>query len=159
MSKTLVAYFSCTGTTGRLAEDLASAVGADLHRIEPAEPYTAADLDWHDERSRSSVEMGNPSSRPAIAGTGPDLTDYTVVFLGSPIWWGVPPTIVNTFLESVDLSGKTVVPFVTSGSSPVGGTDARLRASCPDADLRPAIRFAANTSAQQLRRWSEQFLG
>jgi hypothetical protein len=146
--------------TQRLAETLASAVGAALYRIEPAVPYTAADLDWHDERSRSSAEMGNPSSRPAIAETNLHVTDYMVVFLGSPIWWGVPPTIVNTFLESVDLSGKTVVPFVTSGSSPVGGTDQRLRASCPDTvDLRPAIRFAANTSTKQLRRWAEQVLG
>jgi flavodoxin len=160
MGRPLVAYFSCTGTTQRLAEELASAVGAVLYRIEPAVPYTDADLDWHDERSRTSLEMGDPASRPAIAAINLDLGGYTVVFLGSPIWWGVPPTIVNTFLESVDLSGKTLIPFVTSGSSPVGGTDQRLRSSCPEGvDLRPAIWFAANTSARQLRPWAEPFLG
>jgi flavodoxin len=154
----LVAYFSCTGTTGRLAEALAVVVDGDLHRIEPAVPYTAADLDWHDETSRSSVEMRDPASRPALAQTPLDLDGYSVIYLGSPIWWGVPPTIINTFLESHDLSGKTVIPFVTSGSSGVGDTDQRLRLSgSKQTDWRPATRMAATTTADQLRRWAQPF--
>jgi hypothetical protein len=133
---------------------LAADIGGGLYRIEPAVPYTAADLDWHDENSRSSVEMRDPASRPGVGGEPLDLTGYTVIFLGAPIWWGFPPTIVNTFLESHDFSGKTVIPFVTSGSSGVGETDQRLRASAPDADWRPARRLASGDAAShELRAW------
>ncbi|MDR1634041.1 MAG: flavodoxin [Bifidobacteriaceae bacterium] len=153
MSKALVASFSCNGATERLAEALAAAVGADTHRIEPAVPYTTADLDWHDPGSRSSVEMRDPSSRPQIAGPSIDIGQYETLYLGSPIWWGLPPTIVNTFLESHDFSGKTVVPFVTSGSSGVGETDQRLRASCSNqTTLAPAVRLANDTTTRELRR-------
>jgi flavodoxin len=151
-----VAYFSCTGTTERLAKALSAQVGADLYRIEPATPYTPADLNWRDDNSRSSVEMRDPQSRPGVAGEPLDLIEYDVIYLGAPIWWGVPPTIVNTFLETHDFSGKTIVPFVTSGSSGVGETDARLRASCSEqTGWRPATRLDSATSPDQLRLWAE----
>ncbi|MDR1790683.1 MAG: flavodoxin [Propionibacteriaceae bacterium] len=154
----LVVYFSCTGTTKRIAEEIAAAVGADLCRIEPALPYTEVDLDWHDEHSRSSVEMRDLSSRPAIIPPEVDFRKYQVVFVGAPIWWGVPPTVVNTFLEGIDLSGKTVVPFVTSGSSPVGLTDKQLRASCPGAAIwHPATRIDATATREQLRTWAARY--
>ncbi|MDR2372865.1 MAG: flavodoxin [Bifidobacteriaceae bacterium] len=160
MSDTLVAYFSATGATERLAKALTSVLGADLRRIEPAVAYTAADLDWRDEGSRSSVEMRDPAARPGIAGRPLDLAGYEVVYLGSPIWWGLPPRIVNAFLEAHDFAGKTVIPFVTSGSSGVGQTDQRLRASgCDGVNWRPATRLAADASANQLRRWVESSTG
>ena len=117
MNKSLVAYFSATGTTERAAKSLAKAAGADLYRITPAVPYSSRDLNWNNSSSRSSVEMGDDSSRPALAQAAPDLSSYDVVFVGFPIWWYVEPRIVDTLLESCDLSGKAVVPFATSGSS------------------------------------------
>ena len=120
MGKTLVAYFSASGVTKKLAQTLADAIGADLFAIEPKVPYTRADLNWMDKQSRSTIEMQNPASRPEIAGTCANIADYDTVFVGFPIWWYVAPTIVNTFLESCDLTGKTVVPFATSGGSGLG---------------------------------------
>ena len=120
MSKKLVAYFSPTGTTAKAAQAVADAVGADMFEIKPAVPYTAADLDWMDSRSRSTLEMKDDSSRPAIAEKCASMAEYDVVYLGFPIWWYVAPTIVNAFLESYDLSGKTVVVFATSGTSGMG---------------------------------------
>ena len=117
MSKRLVAYFSCTGTTAKVAETLAESIGADIFEIEPAVPYTAADLDWRDNTSRSSVEMNDPHSRPAVASKRDNMADYDTVLVGFPIWWYVAPTIINTFLESYDLQGKTIIPFATSGGS------------------------------------------
>ncbi|MFR5101085.1 MAG: flavodoxin, partial [Christensenellaceae bacterium] len=124
MSKTLVAYFSASGVTARLAEKVAKVVNGDLYEIVPAKPYTAADLDWTNDKSRSSVEMKNKSFRPEISGKAENMSDYDTIYLGFPIWWYVAPTIVNTFLESYDLSGKTIIPFATSGSSGMGGTNA-----------------------------------
>ena len=115
MSNVLVAYFSASGTTARAAQSLAKAAGADLYEIKPAVPYTAADLDWNNKQSRSSVEMNDPSSRPEIARRLDSLEEYDTVFLGFPIWWYVAPTIINTFLESYDFAGKTIIPFATSG--------------------------------------------
>ena len=132
MSKQLVAYFSATGTTKKAAERLAGAIGADLFEIKPAVPYTQADLNWMDKHSRSSVEMNDPKSRPAIAGMPADLGVYDTVFVGFPIWWYVAPTIISTFLESGDFSGKKVVPFATSGGSGMGKTLAGLKAVCPE---------------------------
>lgn len=120
MSKKLVAYFSASGVTAQVAGKLAEAVGADLFEIAPKVPYTKADLDWTNARSRSTVEMKEPGSRPALAAQLPNAADYDTVYVGFPIWWYVAPTIVNTFLESIDLSGKTVVPFATSGGSGMG---------------------------------------
>ncbi len=132
MKKALVAYFSASGVTGKVARALAQAAGADLFEIRPEVPYTAADLDWHDKASRSTLEMQDPASRPAIGETLENMADYDVAFVGFPIWWYVAPTIVSTFLESYDFSGKTVIPFATSGGSGMGKTDSVLHALCPD---------------------------
>ena len=130
MSKKLVAFFSASGVTAALAQRLSRAAGADLFEIKPAVPYTSADLDWTNASSRSSVEMKNPASRPEIAEKLPSMADYDVVFLGFPIWWYVAPTIINTFLESYDFSGKTIALFATSGGSPMGRTLEILRPLC-----------------------------
>ncbi len=130
MSGKLVAFFSASGVTAALAQRLSRAAGADLFEIKPAVPYTSADLDWTNASSRSSVEMKNPASRPEIAEKLPSMADYDVVFLGFPIWWYVAPTIINTFLESYDFSGKTIAPFATSGGSPMGRTLEILRPLC-----------------------------
>lgn len=130
MSGKLVAFFSASGVTAALAQRLSRAAGADLFEIKPAVPYTSADLDWTNASSRSSVEMKNPASRPEIAEKLPSMADYDVVFLGFPIWWYVAPTIINTFLESYDFSGKTIALFATSGGSPMGRTLEILRPLC-----------------------------
>ena len=130
MSRKLVAFFSASGVTAALAQRLSRAAGADLFEIKPAVPYTSADLDWTNASSRSSVEMKNPTSRPEIAEKLPSMADYDVVFLGFPIWWYVAPTIINTFLESYDFSGKTIALFATSGGSPMGRTLEILRPLC-----------------------------
>jgi flavodoxin len=129
MSKKLIAYFSASGVTSELARILAEAANADLYEIKPEVPYTKADLDWKDSRSRSSIEMKDPSSRPALADKNANITAYDVVFVGFPIWWYVAPTIINTFLESYDFTGKTIVPFATSGSSGLGKTKEALQTS------------------------------
>ena len=138
MKKTLVAYFSATGTTEKVAQNLAEVTHSDLFEINPETPYTAADLDWRDKNSRSTIEMNDKASRPAIAGKLDNIADYDVVYLGFPIWWYVAPTIINTFLESYDFSGKTIVLFATSGSSGFGNAVAELQPSAPDADIAEA---------------------
>ena len=157
MSKTLVAYFSASGLTAKLAKTLAGALGADLHEIQPAQPYTNADLDWTNKKSRSSIEMNNKPFRPAIANKVENMAQYDRVFVGFPIWWYVAPTIVNTFLEQYDFSGKEVIPFATSGSSGMGRTNSELMGSCKGADLREGKRFGANASAAELKAWAENF--
>ena len=122
MKKVLVVYFSASGTTKDVAEQLATAANADLFEIKPVQPYTNADLDWTNKNSRSTVEMNDPSSRPAIAEKCKNMADYDTVFVGFPIWWYVAPTIIDTFLESYDFSGKTIIPFATSGGSEMGKT-------------------------------------
>ena len=129
MSKKLVAYFSASGTTAAKAKLLAQAAGADLYEIKPAVPYTKADLNWQNKQSRSSVEMSDKSSRPAIADKNADITAYDTIFVGFPIWWYVAPTIINTFLESYDFSGKTIILFATSGGSGFGDTVKNLKGS------------------------------
>ena len=131
MRKKLVAYFSASGVTKSAAERLAKAAGADLFEIKPEQPYSKADLDWTNKKSRSSVEMSSPDSRPEIAEKLDNMGDYDVVFVGFPIWWYVAPTIINTFLESYDFSGKTVIPFATSGGSGMGKTEEILHKICP----------------------------
>lgn len=153
--KKLVAYFSTAGVTAAVARKLADALGADLFEIKPEVPYTAADLDWRDGNSRSSVEMKNPASRPAIAEKVKDMSVYDEVFVGFPIWWYVAPTIINTFLESYDLTGKTVIPFATSGSSGMGRTNEALALSCKGAKLVDGMRFPANVSEKELAGWAE----
>ena len=154
MGKTLVAYFSASGVTKKLAQTLAEAIGADLFEIEPKVPYTKADLNWMDKQSRSTIEMQNPASRPEIAGSCQNIADYDTVFVGFPIWWYVAPTIVNTFLESCDLTGKTVVPFATSGGSAMGGTNKALAPSCRGARLLEGKVFRSSTDAETLRKWA-----
>lgn len=151
-NKKLVAYFSCTGTTARVAHELARAAGADLYEIKPAEPYTAADINWMDKGSRSSWEMADEAFRPAIAGRVENMADYGTVFVGFPIWWYVAPRIIQTFLESYDFTGKTVVPFFTSGGSGAGRTDAILHKCCPAANWLPSMHLSANVTAEGLKK-------
>ena len=132
MSKKLVAFFSASGVTANAAKLLAEAAGADLYEITPKVPYTKADLDWQDKGSRSSVEMSDKSSRPELADSDAKVQDYDVVFVGFPIWWYVAPTIINTFLEKYDFSGKTIILFATSGSSGFGNTAENLKVSLSD---------------------------
>ena len=129
--KALVAYFSATGTTETVARQLATAAHADLYAITPKAAYTAADLDWHDKQSRSSVEMNDPQSRPDLKDATQDLRQYDVIYLGFPIWWGVAPRIINTFIEANSLEGKTLIPFATSGGSGISGAVKALRTSYP----------------------------
>ena len=132
MSRKLVAYFSASGVTAKLAEQLSEAIGADLHEIRAKEQYSQADLDWRNDKSRSSIEMKNKTFRPEIVDDKISISEYDTVFVGFPIWWYVAPTIINTFLESHDFSGKTVVVFATSGSSDFGNTINELKISLPD---------------------------
>lgn len=155
MSKNLVAYFSASGVTAKLAKTLAAAIGADVFEIVPAQPYTAADLDWTNKKSRSSVEMNDKSFRPAVQNRVADMAGYDTVYIGFPIWWYVAPTIVNTFLEQYDLTGKTIVPFATSGSSGMGSTNAELAPSCKGAVLKAGKRFNSNAKEAELKAWAE----
>lgn len=132
-SRILIAYFSASGVTAKAAEEIAAAVGGDLYEIVPAQRYTAADLDWTDKHSRSTAEMSDAACRPQIAGALPDLSGYDVVFVGFPVWWYVEPRIVDTFLESCDFSGKTIIPFATSGGSGISGAEKSMKSLCPSA--------------------------
>lgn len=158
MSKNLVAYFSASGVTAKVAERLASAIDADLYEIEPKVKYTPADLDWRNPKSRSSIEMNDKSFRPPVEGGVKNMEQYDTVFIGFPIWWYVAPTVVNTFLEQYDLSGKTIVPFATSGSSGIGNTNAELMPSCKGAVLKDGKRFDANAGEAELKAWAERFV-
>lgn len=151
----LVAYFSATGTTKAAAGRVAEATGGDLYEIRPEQPYTAADLDYTDRRSRSSVEMNDPQSRPAINGRKTNIADYDVIFLGFPIWWDLAPTVINTFIESHDLRGKTVVPFATSGGSGIAHSVAALKKAYPGIRWGKG-RLMNGTSKSSLREWAEK---
>lgn len=155
MSRKLVAYFSATGTTAKVAENLADAIGADLFEIAPAIRYTHADLDWRDKNSRSTLEMKDPASRPAVEAVRDNMADYDTVFVGFPIWWYVALTIINTFLEQYDFAGKTIIPFATSGGSDMGKTNEMLRSSCPNATLFEGKVFLANASKDELAKWAD----
>lgn len=153
--KKLVAYFSASGTTKKAAERLANAVGGDLLEIKPAVPYTRADLDWTNNQSRSSVEMRDPQSRPEIASEPVNMDEYDTVYVGFPIWWYVAPTIVDTFLESYDFSGKTVIPFATSGGSGMGKTVEVLKKICPKAIWKSG-GVVNRMTEQELAKWAEK---
>ena len=153
--KILVAYFSASGVTARAAREIAAAVGADLYQIRPETPYTAADLDWTKKNSRSSVEMNDAACRPAIAGEMPDAARYDAIFVGFPIWWYVAPTIINTFLESYDFTGKEIILFATSGGSGFGKTAESLAPSCPGAQIREGKLLNGNPSVDELKNWVE----
>ena len=158
MAKVLVAYFSASGVTGKVAANLAKAIGADLYEIAPEIPYTNADLNWMNKKSRSSVEMNDRSSRPAIGTKVDDMSAYDTVFVGFPIWWYREPSIIDTFAESYDFSGKTIVPFATSGGSGLGDTIKNLKAICPGANIVEGQRFAASVSESDLKKWAEIFI-
>lgn len=159
MNKILVAYFSASGTTARVAKELAQAAGADLYEIKPAVPYTKDDLNWMDKKSRSSVEMSDKSSRPAIADCKAEISQYNTVFLGFPIWWYVAPTIVNSFLESYDFSGKRIILFATSGGSGFGKTVDGLKDSvAADTTIVEGKILNGANSVDDLRKWVETIL-
>ena len=155
MAHTLVAFFSVTGTTGRAAKALAQAADADLFEIRPAVPYSAADLNWNNKRSRSSVEMDDESCRPELADAG-NIDGYDTVFVGFPVWWYVEPRIIDTFLEAHDFSGKTIVPFATSGGSGLGRAPRRFRSICPGATVKDGKRLTAGESATSLAGWMRE---
>ena len=150
--KTLVAYFSATGVTKGAAEKLAEVTGGDLYEIQPEVPYTDADLDWQDKQSRSSVEMADLSSRPAIKGKVENLDDYDTVFIGFPVWWYTAPTIINTFIEANDLKGKTVVPFCTSGGSSIKKSAEDLKKAYPDLNWKEG-KLLNRISKEDLETW------
>ena len=149
----LVAYFSASGTTAKAAKVLAKAADTDLYEIKPAIPYTRADLNWMDKGSRSSVEMSDKHSRPALADTDAPIAGHDVIFLGFPIWWYVAPTIVNTFLESYDFTGKTIILFATSGGSGLGKSAVSLRASVPGARIVDGRLLNGRLNADELKTW------
>ena len=151
MSKKLVAYFSASGNTARLAKDLAKAAEADLYEIRPAVPYTSADLNWKNKQSRSSVEMSNHSSRPELADKSADIAAYDTIYVGFPVWWYIAPTIINSFLESYDFSGKKIILFATSGGSGFGKAVQNLKNSAPDAEI---IEGRVNPSAKDIEKLS-----
>ncbi|MBO4284794.1 MAG: NAD(P)H-dependent oxidoreductase [Alphaproteobacteria bacterium] len=156
--KVLVAYFSATGTTAGVAERLAKATGGDLFEIKPVEPYTDADLDWTNKQSRSSVEMADRSSRPAIASKIEDMSKYDVVFVGFPIWWYREPSIIDTFMESYDFTGKTIIPFATSGGSGMGDASKIMQSLAPSAKVLSGKRFSSSVSEEELKKWAEEWL-
>lgn len=152
--KVLVAYFSASGVTKGVAQQLAEVADADLHEIKPAQPYTEADLDWRNKQSRSSVEMQDKKSRPAITGKLQNMQDYSVVYVGFPIWWYTCPTIVNTFMEAYDFQGKTVIPFATSGGSSIKKACEDLKATYPDINWIEG-KLLNRTSKDDLKKWVE----
>ena len=157
MTKTLVAYFSASGTTMDVANHLARVTDSDLFAIVPANPYTSADLNWRDKQSRSTREAADPSCRPAITSRVEHIEDYDTIFLGFPIWWYVAPAIINTFLESYDLTGKTIVLFATSGGSGMGKTASILRASAPGAKIVDG-GILNNASNASLEKFAARYL-
>lgn len=156
--KALVAYFSASGVTAGVADRLARSIGAELFEIKPEKIYTDADLDWRDKESRSSVEMNDRASRPAIASKVENMAQYDVVFVGFPIWWYREPSIIDTFMEAYDFSGKTVVPFATSGSSGIGPSGANMQALAPNAKVPEGKRFPGGVSAEELKKWAAEWL-
>lgn len=155
MSKKLVAYFSASGTTAKAAKNLSEAIGADIFEIKPATPYTRADLDWNNAKSRSTVEMNDENSRPQIAEKISDISGYDTIFVGFPIWWYTAPHIINTFLESYDFSGKEIVLFATSGGSTLRGIANKLKKSCPGAEILEDKMLNSIPSRDELKTWAE----
>ena len=156
MSKKLVAYFSASGKTAKVADMLADAVGADIYEIRPEVPYTKADLNWMNKKSRSSVEMNDKAFRPAIADKNAKIDQYDTIFLGFPIWWYVAPTIINTFLEGYDFSGKKVILFATSGGSKFGKTAEELKVSVPaSCQIVEGRMLNGKQTIPTIREWTE----
>ena len=157
MGKKLVAYFSASGTTRKIAEMIAQAAEADLYEITPKQPYSKADLNWMDKKSRSSVEMSDKKFRPEISDTDVFADQYDEIILGFPIWWYVAPTIINTFLESYDFSGKKIALFATSGGSGFGNTVSELKLSAPDADIVEGKVFQ-RAAKQEIEEWVKRII-
>ena len=153
--KTLVAYFSATGTTENIAKKVAEATGGDLYEIKPEAEYTAEDLDWTQPDSRSSVEMKDRSSRPAIVKDLEDAGKYDVVYIGFPIWWYTAPTIINTFIETYGFKGKTVIPFATSGSSTIDNACADLKAAYPEVNIKDG-KLLNGATAETIAAWVKE---
>lgn len=158
MAKALVAYFSASGVTRKLSENLAEAIGADLFEIVPETLYTDDDLNWQDGNSRSSVEMNDRSCRPAISSKVENMAQYDVVFIGFPVWWYREPSIIDTFAESYDFGGKTLVPFATSGTSGIGESGKNIGELAKDAHVFNGMRFKANASAEELKAWASEWI-
>lgn len=154
--KTLVAYFSATGTTEKIAGRLANVTGGDLYAIMPEKPYSDADLDWRNEQSRSTLEMHDATARPAIGALPADMADYDVVFIGYPIWWDEAPRVINTFIESCDLSGKTVIPFATSGGSSITNSEKELKGSYPALNWKEG-RLLNFADEEEISSWTDDF--
>ena len=157
MTKALVTYFSASGVTAGLSKRLADAIGADLYEIKPERAYTAADLNWQDKQSRSSVEMNDRSSRPAIADKVENMEQYSTVFVGFPIWWYREPSIIDTFMEAYNFDGKTVVPFATSGGSGMGDSSKNMQELAKGAKVVQGKRFGSNASAEELKTWAREW--
>ena len=151
--KILVAYFSATGNTETVAKQLQTVLGADGYEITPEQPYTADDLNYNNDDCRANKEQNDSTARPVISGSVENMSDYDVVFIGYPIWWGKAPKIIDTFLESYDFSDKTVIPFCTSGSSDIAGSLNEIKNAAPDADWKEGRRFSANVSEADLQAW------
>ena len=156
--KVLVAYFSATGTTAKVAQRLATATGGDIFEIKPQYPYTDADLNWMDKNSRSSIEMADRRTRPEIASKVADMSQYNVIFVGFPIWWYREPSIIDTFIESYDFADKTLIPFATSGGSDIGDSGKNIQELAPKAEVFPGKRFSNNVSEEDLKTWAKEWL-
>lgn len=150
--KILIAYFSASGATARVAKEMAEAVGVDIYEIAPVQPYSSADLDWMDKKSRSTVEMNDPDCRPAIAKPVQDMKQYDTVMIGFPVWWYVEPRIVDTFLESYDFSGKTLIAFATSGGSGISKAEDSMKAHCPAANWEKGKLLNGSDAAEWAKR-------
>ena len=158
MSKALVAYFSASGVTAKVAEKMAGAIGADLYEIKPEQTYTDADLNWQDKQSRSSVEMNDRSSRPAIGNKVENMEYYDTVFVGFPIWWYREPSIIDTFMEAYNFDGKTVIPFASSGGSGLGDSAKNMQELAKGAKVIDGKRFGSGASADELGAWAKEYM-
>lgn len=158
MKKPLVAFFSASGVTARVAKSLAQGINADMFEIRPQTPYTTADLDWTNKNSRSSVEMRDRACRPPLAQLPPDLSTYEVIFVGFPVWWYREPSIIDTFMESAVFDAKAVIPFATSGGSGLGDSAQNMQALAPKAAVKAGQLFSSGASQDTLKIWAEKFL-
>ena len=158
MGKALVAYFSASGVTAKVAERLAKAVGADLYEIKPETPYTSADLNWQDKQSRSTVEMNERSSRPSIGNKVENMEQYDAVFVGFPVWWYREPSIIDTFMEAYSFDGKTVIPFATSGGSGLGDSAKNMQELAKGAKVIDGKRFSGGASEDELGAWAKALI-
>ena len=157
--RSIVVYFSCTGNTKAVAEEVAAQTGSELHEIVPEEPYTEEDLNYNNDNCRANIEMNDTESRPAISNTIENFSEYDTIYIGYPIWWGSLPRIMNTFLDTYDFSGKTIVPFCTSGSSSISQSVSVIREAEPEAQIKKGLQISsagADDSSYEVRKWLEE---